>query len=386
MSSEPSGKDHLRFSPIHADDHAGYLWIITILATIYSFLAAILRVHIKWGKHGIDDYLLLSATVVKLAQSAVVFYGLNNGLAKFNSITTEYQWQLSGKSFFAVELLSILALCLAKCSVIALMLRMFAIKMWKNLLCAVLLFLAAAWGVGSIIGLAINCSAVDILTDNNTQCPQQYLRWKIITAIDIITELLICLLPIALVWSLNMSFNLKCQVFTAFSFRIPLIVASALHLAYFKKYPTSAEPQFDITNSLLIQQVMLTWSLISATIPNLKSFMMSFSMILSFQINMRTGDQSSNNTYTLRSFRRGTKAKTTSRSDGTLSSRERSFRKDDKDRDNQELKLRPDGLENMVTVVHSSDTTGHEIYMTRKDSQELIIKRDVQWDVCHEPW
>lgn len=51
------------FSAISPSDHAGYLWIIVILGDIYTVLASFVRVFIKWGVFGLDDYLIGLATV-----------------------------------------------------------------------------------------------------------------------------------------------------------------------------------------------------------------------------------------------------------------------------------------------------------------------------------
>jgi len=48
---------------ISFNDQAGTLWIVTILATIYVILSALVRAYVKWGIYGIDDYLLAIATV-----------------------------------------------------------------------------------------------------------------------------------------------------------------------------------------------------------------------------------------------------------------------------------------------------------------------------------
>lgn len=74
-----------------------------------------------------------------------------------------------------------------------------------------------------------------------------------------------------------MSVKWKIQVLLAFGFRIFVIPVSLLHVLFFRKYPHAAEPQFTVVPCLLLQQAMLTCSLVSATIPNLKSFMKSFS-------------------------------------------------------------------------------------------------------------
>jgi hypothetical protein len=50
-------------SAITYNDQAGTLWIVTILATIYVVLSALVRAFVKWGIYGPDDYLLAIATV-----------------------------------------------------------------------------------------------------------------------------------------------------------------------------------------------------------------------------------------------------------------------------------------------------------------------------------
>jgi hypothetical protein len=51
------------FSAIQPGDQAGKVWIVTILATIYVILSALVRAYVKWGIYEADDYLLVIATV-----------------------------------------------------------------------------------------------------------------------------------------------------------------------------------------------------------------------------------------------------------------------------------------------------------------------------------
>ena len=71
MSSEigiPEDGSH-RFSPVTFNDHAGQLWIVTILSLIYSALVAIARAYIKYQMFGFDDILIALATVRELNTS-----------------------------------------------------------------------------------------------------------------------------------------------------------------------------------------------------------------------------------------------------------------------------------------------------------------------------
>lgn len=62
------------------------------------------------------------------------------------------------------------------------------------------------------------------------------------------------------------------------SFRLPLTPLPALRLSHLNKYPGSSEPQFSATNSVLFLQTMVLRFFISATVPNLKNFIKSFSI------------------------------------------------------------------------------------------------------------
>jgi hypothetical protein len=63
MNSQSSDGGAVSFSPIEYNDHAGYLWIVTILGMIYSSFSALARAGIKRGIYGVDDYLIGLATV-----------------------------------------------------------------------------------------------------------------------------------------------------------------------------------------------------------------------------------------------------------------------------------------------------------------------------------
>lgn len=65
MASETSDDGSPRFSPVAFNDHAGQLWIITILSLIYSALVAMARTYIKYQMFGFDDILIACATVRK---------------------------------------------------------------------------------------------------------------------------------------------------------------------------------------------------------------------------------------------------------------------------------------------------------------------------------
>lgn len=60
-----------RFSRITDVDHAGYLWIFSILATVYGCMTGLVRWHIKKGMFGMDDAIFALALVILLSPTYV---------------------------------------------------------------------------------------------------------------------------------------------------------------------------------------------------------------------------------------------------------------------------------------------------------------------------
>lgn len=127
-------------------------------------------------------------------------------------------------------------------------------------------------------------------------------------AFDIATELVLVALPAFIVWPVQMSFNRKGQVVRAFAFRLPYVdyksplsqshtvanhifsvaAFAALHLHYVGSYVNVSNTSLAIVPAVVWQQIELCWSLMSASIPNLKSFMRSFSTGLGMEGDLTT--------------------------------------------------------------------------------------------------
>lgn len=189
-----------------------------------------------------------------------------------------------------------------------------------------------------------------------------------------------------------MSRSIKFQVFVAFAFRLPLVGLSGVHLFLLKNYPQSSQPQFTIAGSLILRQVMLTYSLISATIPNFKSFMKSFSMGMGVSIGFIRNDlNNSSNAYPDPSFVShtgsvGLRSKRRNGNDVTSTTVAGSRIEDE----GFELRpiFRPDQVQHEVTVKGRSDilsrTPDSERLPSQNGSQDMIIKKEVGWNVYHE--
>ncbi|KAL2204593.1 hypothetical protein CC79DRAFT_1323388 [Sarocladium strictum] len=377
------------FSPVSFNDHAGNVWIITILSLVYSSTVAAVRVYTKLRMYGVDDYLIAVATVLHLAQAIALFVALNNGFGKFNSITSKDQWSTSSRSFLAVQAMCLLILALAKCSLLALVLRIIGTRTGKSRpICLTLMAVSGIWGIGSMVGILVNCHSKTLLTpDNVKECPSQGTRWIGITAVDLATEFLTWLLVAFLSSTVNMSLKRKIEVVLAFSFRLPLLVLSILHYTQVDKYQSSAEPQFAAANSALYLQVMVLWSFISATIPNLRNFMKSFSIGMGLPVTFSISGYGSGNMYAMHAMSKNKSKATGSALRGTNGGVSSSSATASQSRPGEGSGAwRPDTTSRTKTTVHRSEnrddiSDGGD---GRNGSQELIINKAVDWTVTYE--
>lgn len=181
------------------------------------------------------------------------------------------------------------------------------------------------------------------------------------------TDVVNSLLPVALVWPVSMCIKMKFQVFLAFAFRLPMVIITAFHLSSFN-IQESTEPQFVVATTLTLQQLMLTWSLISATIPNMKGFMQSFSV----GMGVLRPNVTTNASYPLQPLRSGPAADNGHRPANTRSGLQTAVRP------YNSAQFDSDGAS-------ASDSTGDDYSFRRMSGrQELIIRKEVKWSVHHE--
>ncbi|TID26479.1 hypothetical protein E6O75_ATG00972 [Venturia nashicola] len=263
-------------APITDTNKAGILWIASLLSGIYAILAILVRWYQKRKCFGIDDWICLAATIVGMGSFVAIYIALSQGLGKSTDLLSAAALQDIGKTVFASRIALIAALCLSKCSVTCLIKRLFSQDMQTHrMLCDFVLAAIAFWGLSSIIGITIVCQPSELLDHRYASCGGQTLRWQLIGAFDSLTEVMIVILTLGLIWRLQMRLELKIKVVLAFVFRLPLLAIISIH----SRYITHA-PQHNLSMTfiwlLTIEQVQLGYSLISATIPNLKSFLMMF--------------------------------------------------------------------------------------------------------------
>ena len=171
------------------------------------------------------EVVLMRVKVAMLAHVVCLVVGLRHGLGT-SSLSAPQQdshgdLETAGSATLAAHMLLVIALALAKGSTIMFVQRILSRDLRRlYVVCYVLLAVFAAWAIGSMIALGVDCEGTGYVAENMAAaCGHQGIRWAIISALDALTELMLILMPSVMVWPLQLSFGLKVQVVTAFAFR-----------------------------------------------------------------------------------------------------------------------------------------------------------------------
>ncbi|KAJ5538223.1 hypothetical protein N7494_007702 [Penicillium frequentans] len=147
------------------------------------------------------------------------------------------------------------------------------------------------------------------------KCIDTFGFWTAISSIDVLTEFIICLLPIFVIKPVQVSFGKKVPVVVAFASRSTLIIATIVRLVFLHSAPDSTDMTYSAFETRITTQCVLCVSLITACIPCLKPFLDAFdSGMLGVGLRKRKGGSHSDsygNSYALASMSRGAKEATT---------------------------------------------------------------------------
>lgn len=81
------------------------------------------------------------------------------------------------------------------------------------------------WEPGQSSPSLSNCTYID-------RTLLQALKWRAIAAFDVVTEFMLVIMPIVIVWPLQMAVNLKVQVIAAFTFRLGSVSLRLLNFQF----------------------------------------------------------------------------------------------------------------------------------------------------------
>ncbi|TKX21695.1 hypothetical protein C1H76_6191 [Elsinoe australis] len=268
------------WAPFTDEDHSGEGWIFGITALIVVCIVTSLRLFLRRGVYGLDDAFIGSSLIAYLAQHALLFFALRLGLGKDNALIRTERQHTVAKAFLTADVLAVCAHYLAKMSIAWFIRRLFFNHALINSLsCNSLTGSVVVCGVISIIIAAVGRFPLGVLEGYSSPSSIVH-KWAAITALDVINEIALAAIPTYMVLKIMKKGSQKTLVSIVFLSRLPLCVFTLLH---FFRIQWAVSDEKDLILRLLACsgsfEVLLVWSLITASIPALKSLMQPFNEI-----------------------------------------------------------------------------------------------------------
>ncbi|KAJ6267232.1 hypothetical protein PSV08DRAFT_380835 [Bipolaris maydis] len=387
----PPADRSYRWAHITDDDQSGVLYIVTFLSFTYTSLTFLTRIFIKWRMLGLDDAAMLLAQVADLIQFSLLLLSLSAGLAKSFGTLTDEQYSRMAWAYSSNQVVVYICLGLSKLSTILLVQRLFTREMrnaWKT--CVFITGIIVIWTIASALLVSIGCPADALSPRTSSQiCNGIESRYLFVTATDGLTDFVLALTPTYLIRNLQMSISFKLQVLGVFGLRLHLLVLTTLFFLSWRKAMHSENPGVERVGALELQQCQVCASLLTSTIPCLKSFIQSFDTGSGVKPGFGYSSKSSGkygHDYTIcHSASQSARHEVydmlvlmTTRTGGSISPESRHER---------------EGIvraEERLSIVEEDAVTGNKsIDLERRSSQrsteQLFIRKDVEWTVKNEP-
>ncbi|KAI0556236.1 plasma membrane protein Pth11-like protein [Xylaria curta] len=274
----------------------GHVIAASIVVPVVDLLALAIRFHIRRRlRHGLkaDDWLILLATVLTLGMGITLIYGVaRKSIAYRFEVPPDLednpfaaatpQAALTGKIQLAVLLMLPLTLGLIKASFLAFYMRIFSVNKrgWKhNFLLGMICFIAlwtTAFFFAQLFGCRLNFYAYWRSTyDLLTKCVQTEQLFLALSITDFITDIVLIIIPLPLMWQLNLSLRKKIAILLIFSVGIVSVAASLTRLVFTAKivrrgFDPNDDPIFVITNGLYWGVVECSVGILAADLPTLQ--------------------------------------------------------------------------------------------------------------------
>ncbi|KAE8402103.1 hypothetical protein BDV37DRAFT_285074 [Aspergillus pseudonomiae] len=283
---------------ISATDRSGLLVIVATLFMSWMVIVCLIRLYMRLGMNGpirIDDLVVFSGGVSRslllqqlwakfydvstwqafgIAHVGTIMHGVSHGLGRSQNETSASDLKSAAQTLYAANILFLVGHGAAKASVGFLLHRLGREKGYL-LACKATLAVTVLWMIASILAIAISCTA-QYQWSSEEHCLGLGIAWKAVSTFDVIIEICLIVLSVVLVWGIQMRRKEKATVIFAFATRISIIVLIIIRQRYLNTSLFRPDAPLHVSNSLVMTIVLLHCSIMVATIPCLKPFIIAF--------------------------------------------------------------------------------------------------------------
>ncbi|KAG5657800.1 hypothetical protein KAF25_007833 [Fusarium avenaceum] len=278
------------FYPLTDDNHAALVVITAIIFFIYAMFGIIGKMIIRLNITSMKDFdvLLLAAALLYFVQTTCVIAACSRGLGEHRDAISEDDFirfskvrKSIGSSrsnsanwfqlMYASRIFGILVHATTKVS-LGLLIRQIDRQGGLNLANMILGGVVIAWAISGVLTTAFQCSLPQPwLAENGQQCPNQGPIFVYNGVMIIVTDLALCILPVAMMWEVQTSIRRKIIVMALFGTRliVPIItIPEITHTLYM--FGDSDDVTWQAVSTMIWGQIALGLSVLTVCIPSLK--------------------------------------------------------------------------------------------------------------------
>ncbi|KAF4446980.1 hypothetical protein F53441_9451 [Fusarium austroafricanum] len=261
------------FYPLTDTNHAALVVITAVIFFIYALLGIVGKLIIRLNITSMKDFdfgLLVSA-LFYFIQTAIVIAACSHGLGEHRDALSDEDFERFSKLMYASRIFGILVHTSTKLS-LGLLIRQIDRQGGLNIANMFLGGLVISWAVSGIFATAFQCPLPQPwLAENNTQCPSQGPIFLYNGIMIMMTDIALCLLPIAMMWEVQTSLRRKAIVIALFGTRliVPFImIPELMHASYM--FGDAKDVTWKAAPMMIWGQIALGFSVITVCIPSLK--------------------------------------------------------------------------------------------------------------------
>ncbi|KAK2616193.1 hypothetical protein QQS21_000825 [Conoideocrella luteorostrata] len=238
------------------DSNANVAYLVYIPTAVFVVICPTLVALRFWtrlkhgGKIGADDYMTLIALMSTLLTCGFLFGSCQHGMGRHFATISDQEKIPTLKYFFMAQVTYKAAINLTKCCILLLYLRIFSIVRWFRMSCWAMLTIVAMYCAASVLVTIFQCNPISRAFNKAMPgtCMNNTKFWYANAGFSIATDIIILLLPMPLVYKLDVPRFQKIALMAVFAIGIFVVITSCLRITSLDILATSPDMTYDIAN------------------------------------------------------------------------------------------------------------------------------------------
>ncbi|KAL3459002.1 hypothetical protein BJX64DRAFT_291664 [Aspergillus heterothallicus] len=248
---------------------------IITLTSVSLLIVAIIFVAAKFGsaiyfkqRRTAVNTPIWAALVIAIVEVVFLQKAVDHGLGKHQDQLSGASVQAWSKFAYAAHILVIFVMALSKMSTILLIWKLTPSKSLR-LSCGVTAGIVAGWTVFAVLSLSFQCEMPGPWLYLPERCAGEGAIFYPIAALNILTELVIVVLPFVMMRNVQMARHKRVKILTSFTSRSCIVGLAIAQLALLPSFTHSTDVSWDIATWEIVSQAMMLTTVIIACIPTL---------------------------------------------------------------------------------------------------------------------